>query len=437
LFAPILAQLLTLGLGARTEGRYVATEIDDRLEAGASAGIGLAFSMPHVSVGVGYSPYVTVTPLDSEPREWLLADAGYGNVTLDYGFRFRRSTLTFAQTAGYTVENPYRESLANPTVIPPPDAAPGVPDNGVGALPGSDTVQNPAESARRAVDYRVQRWFSHSSVTFTHPLSRQATLGANAGYSLGAGIGRARADNPLVQGPDAGVNLGYRISARDQLTTDLDAQYAWSESHTPIGSTEPIRYRGFVTTLMENWGHLFSRRTRADLGIGVSYASTQVNDGPVEESLYPAGLAGITHDTRIARGMLSLFARATTAPVLDATTGSADPRIGLAFGASWVRRKLSLNANLSSALSLSDDDSAGALNSFSADAGAAYELGAGFSADTGVRGDWQTVGALTVIPPSAAFYVGISWAGGVPLLGASPATKTASPATRTAPAGMK
>lgn len=432
LLAPILAQLLTLGLGARSEGRYVVTEVDDRLEAGASAGVGLAFSMPHLSVGVGYSPYVTVTPLESESREWLLADAGYANVSLDYGFRFRRSTLTFAQSAGYTVENPYRESLANPTVIPTPEAAPptGAPDNGMGALPGSDTTQNPAETARRAVDYRVQRWFLHSSVTFTHPLSRKTTFGANGGYSLGAGIGRSRADNPLVQGPDAGVNLGYRVTARDQLTTDLDAQYAWSESYTPIGSTEPARYRGFVTTLMENWGHLFSRRTRADVGLGISYASTQVNDGPIEEALYPAGLAGITHDTRIARGMLSLYARATTAPVLDATTGSADPRIGLAFGATWVRRRLSLNANLSSAISLSGDDSAGALNAFSADAGAAYDLGAGFSADTGVRGDWQTAGTLTLIPPSVAFFVGISWAGGVPLLGASPSN-------RSAPAGMK
>jgi hypothetical protein len=131
-------------------------------------------------------------------------------------------------------------------------------------------------------------------------------------------------------------------------------------------------------------------------------------------SIYPTGSASIEHDTPLSGGNLGMGASVGTAPELDLTTAEVDPRLTVAAGIGWSKERFSIDAGVSSAVSLSQD-LAGALNAFTASVTAAYDIGAGFAVDAGVRGAWQTFEGATAIPPSIAIFLGLSWGAGIPI----------------------
>jgi hypothetical protein len=399
LLVPVLAQLLTVGTGASTEARYVASEADRRFESFSSAGVAVGLRLPHLSLDATYSPSITISPLERAPRSVTVTDSFNGTVTADYVFRFKRSSLGLSQSATYTLENPVLDALNGAAPVPSAPAPRPPADQGGAQPPPNQPTTSPAADARPGENYRVQLWTLRSGLTYDNLLSQKTLFTANANYQLTAGFGRSRRDYPLVQGPDGRFELAYRLSARGTLTSTLGAQYGWSDT----GS------KGFISGLAERYAYQFTRRTRGDIAVGVAYSNSQVKSGPRTHSILPAGSAGLDQNTRFYGGTLTLGSRVSSAPVLDVTTATIDPRLGFALNAGWTRRRLSLNADASAAISMAGGDNAGALNSVAANAGAGYDLGAGFSANTGVRLAWQTFEGKSVIPASTAVFVGVSW----------------------------
>src|SRR6187455_2500683 len=96
LFGPILAQAITLGIGDRTEVRYIASD-DKYFEAATTPQVGLSVDWKHTTLSLGYNPSFTVKPLDSEPRNLLI----FHNGSLSGSYRWQHSTLTLSETIGY------------------------------------------------------------------------------------------------------------------------------------------------------------------------------------------------------------------------------------------------------------------------------------------------------------------------------------------------
>jgi hypothetical protein len=417
LLAPILGQLLTLGLSDRTEARYVADETDEHFEASTQPSAGIDLSYRRTSLRFGYSPSITVLPLESEPREILVFHSGFVGAS----HSFRHTTFGISQSIGYGEANFQSQALAptttTPTTEPPnppvdpqqPNAptqpnAPNQPAPGGGETPGG-TV-DPGSGTVRARDQIVKYVTLRSSAELSHRLGRFTSIQGGLGYTVTGGADEeSRELYPTVRGPDARVTLSYAVNARNTLSSSLSAQYATSGD-----STETL-----AINFDQTWHHDFSLRTSSELGAGLAYARSPQENGSVAHSFYPAGHASISHNERFARGNLNMNASVGGSPVLDFTTAAIDPRLQIAAGVGWSRDRFSVNVGGGTSVSLSGADEADAFSSLNASAGAGYYLGAGFTIDGGVRGAWQEVGGREQIPPTAAAYLALSWHIGIPL----------------------
>ena len=233
-------------------------------------------------------------------------------------------------------------------------------------------------------------------------LSRTGTLKGTLAYALSSGLGESRLTYPLVQGPDAGVEYGIRVSRRDELSTVLSSRYAFNS----IGD------RVFMAGVGESWQHRFTKSMSLGVGLSVTYIYSDPHDAPPSDALlWGAGTAaGLTYsyETRLAGGRLSMHVGASYTPAVDQSTLAIDARISTLAGISWQRRRLTLFAGGSGVVSAEPDDP-GALNTVAAGLGAIYDLGAGFRFETGARGAWQTFEDAEVVPPSGALYAALAW----------------------------
>jgi hypothetical protein len=414
LLAPVLAQLVTLGLSDRTEARYVVSEEDKRLEGSTSPVVGVNVAWRRVGVTAGYTPYITVSPLDSEPREVDVFHGAFAGV--DYRYQLRRTTLSFSEAVSYGQHDYRAELLGGRAQQPPPPADPGgaaSPPVSPGATPGADPgtavgtgEEGPAGSApTRAARRTVRIGSSTSTIALTHGLTRRTSLAATTAYVITGGLDESsRDDYPVVQGPLATVGVNHRLTRHDDVSGSLTTQYAFVE-----GGVE-----SWVTNAAAGYRHAFGPRTSARAEAGGSVTWTSQIDGTGILSIYPTFGAGVDHTRRAGRGRLTLSASASGAPVLDMSNGTVDPRLGVSGAFGWAREPITVTVTIASAVSLSSDE-ADALNSISSGAIVTYDIGAGFSADAGVRGAWQSFGGQEILPPTWAAFVGISWSAALPL----------------------
>jgi hypothetical protein len=438
IFVPILAQALSFGTGARSEVRYVVTKERDKpvaehFELGSGAALGLYFSSEHFSLGAGYGPSLTIKPLFSSPRETELTHTAFASAGAGYELKFRRLTITLGQSANYALYNTTAIAIAGPTALPlptpetPRPSEEQPPEGGTGTeqqpQPTAPEGQGPGNAGQGGLNpdgtpntgRGTNRELLHTgglttSIEFKHAISNKTTLSERLEYVLSIGLGeRSRDDYPLVQGIKGHVSYSQRLTARDSLTAALDTGHAWSELDSD----------GQVATLTTTWGHLFTRQLESYLTGGVAYTRTRVGDQAVPNSIYPTGGAGINYHTRVAGGDFNFNANFYAAPVLDFTYARVDPQLGYSMGAGWGRDRTTLSASFGSAISVTragEDDPVGALNNFYASAGAGYEIGAGFHAETGVRAAWLEYSDFQSVPPQLAIYVGVSWGAGADLM---------------------
>jgi hypothetical protein len=418
LLAPILGQLLTLGLSDRTEARYVADEDDEHFEASTQPAAGIDLSYRRTSLRIGYAPVITVLPLEREPREVFSFHTGF----IGASHSFRHTTFGISQAVGYGEANFESQALAPPATTPTtgspnppvdspqpnaPNAPPAQPAPGGGETPGGPGAEPGASSGTvRATDQLVKYVSLRTSAEISHRLGRFTSIQGGLGYTVTGGADEeSRSLYPTVRGPDARATLSYALNARNLLSSTLSAQYATSGD-----STETLSL-----AFDQIWHHDFSPRTAGELGAGLTYAHSPQENGSIAHSFYPAGRASITHNQRFARGVLNMNASAGGAPVLDFTTAAIDPRLFVAAGLGWGRDRFSVSVGGGTSVSLSGSDEQDAFSALNASAGVGYYLGVGFSADGGVRGAWQQVGGEDRIPPTAAAYLALSWHIGIPL----------------------
>src|SRR5450432_2879319 len=117
LFGPILAQLVTLGVGDRTEARYVvagtgtpgaavvAPNSSPYAEVATYPRIGLNFGWHHsplsqTSLSLGYGPSITVTPLEADHPDVLVYQAA--TFAASHSHRWQRLTMTISESVSYT-----------------------------------------------------------------------------------------------------------------------------------------------------------------------------------------------------------------------------------------------------------------------------------------------------------------------------------------------
>jgi len=127
--------------------------------------------------------------------------------------------------------------------------------------------------------------------------------------------------------------------------------------------------------------------------------------------------ASITDTSRLGRGKLGTSVGVSSAPVVDITTGAADPRLGFYSLINWKRDRFTalLTADSSVSIAQSTSDSGalaatrGSLTAASGSAGVSYGLTKTFSVDTGIRVTYQSYRDRVTIPLNYAAFVGFSF----------------------------
>jgi hypothetical protein len=413
LLAPILAQLITLGVAERTEGRLTLVDDERRIEGSTAPSAGIAVDWRKVGVEAGYRPLFTLRRRNAEDTDFVVEHAAVLGVR--YRERFRHTLFTLSEFASYAHQN-LRDDLLAPRPAPIPQNTPNTGEPAPGQNPPSTGEPDPTSpepdagapsqnaAALRALDRMVSLFVLTSTAQVDHVLSPVAVIGGNLVHTLTTGTDReTRRDYPLVTTESGSVFGGHAFNRRNRVAATLVITHA----ATPSGTNS------WVAQANAAFDHRFAPRTTGTVGAGISGSHTHEPSGLGVASIYPTFTAGIVHAARFRRGALELHLNATSAPFLDVTTARVDPRVQITAGLGWGYDEFSVTANGTTALSLEDD--ADAFSSLSADLTLAYALGAGFSADAGVRTAWQRFGETTLVPPSWAAFVGISWAAAVPL----------------------
>ena len=138
------------------------------------------------------------------------------------------------------------------------------------------------------------------------------------------------------------------------------------------------------------------------------YTRTQSPATQTQNDFSPTAQVGLNYTTFVAQGRLSLRLQVSYEPILDRSALVFDPRFTVFGSADWVKKRWTLYAATGTTLSL-DPNQEGSLTSVSANAGADYAIGAGFSAHAGVRFASQTFEGTEELAPTWVGFVALSW----------------------------
>lgn len=440
LLAPVLAQVVTLGLADRLEARYVvsATQRDangvttipavrqfDGINTTTPSGV-VKFDLRRASISVGYAPTLTLVPLIETPREFLV----YHRALLAADYRFKHTTVAIGTTAGYgerdfalealmprttagTTPQPNQATPDNrqnpnpPNGTPPPAGGTTAGTTGTGNTQGGTTPGNTGPQTIRPVAGKVNFADFRSFLSINHAVSRPLTLRLQGGYGISGGTTEAdRKNYPVATGPDATLAARYTADPRNAFVTTLTAVYV---RKTPDPEIPNSGTRTYYATLTEDYVHGFTRQTLGIFGAGVSF-SRQRGDADLAAlySIYPVLRAGVSHSGRVAQGMLTVTADVNTQPLVDLNTARVDPRIGTNLAVMWNRDRFSLIANGASTISV-QREGVRAFSSVLTSVTARYDLGAGFGADLGGRTAFQRYYGQDTIPQTWVMFMGVTY----------------------------
>lgn len=408
LFGPILAQLVTLSLGERTEARVVATD-SAYYEAAFRPTVGVSLMQKQLTLRLGYFPSFTITPLDSEPRSLLVFQSG----SLAGTYAWRRTTLTVNQSVGYGEVNFRTLAIAGPAptnATPTNNGAAGGPVNGgtaggAGGAAGGGTptggpapAVTPTGSQALSSNQIVHYGTSSTSARLAHDVSGRLSLAATAVYSVtGALNATARASYPLVFGPTLTGTAAQRFDHQNAANHSVSLQYALASNGSQT----------WLTTSTETWSHQFGPRVSTTLGVGLSIGRNSRVDGYVAYSIDPTLLAGISDVNQLYPGTLALSLAAFSAPALDPVTLAVDPRVTVTGAVGLQLGAFSTSVNGSGTFSVSDQKQ-GAFASAGGGAGIGYRFGEAVSVDGGARVAWQAYQGVTLLPWTYAGFLALT-----------------------------
>lgn len=407
LVAPILAQLITLGTHDRVEARYVHAA-DKVWEGSMTPGAILTFAWPRYDLSVGYDANMLLTPLDSEPREFLLLN----NVHVSAGYGLRRTTFTLTSTLTWGEMNLLIQNLRTSTTPPvdepntPPGGTAGQPPPQPGE-PGAPPTQPPGTptggdiSQPKPIDYTVQYASSYTNANVAHQVTRDVTLGGFFNYTVAGGTTQAsRVFYPWTRGYVMGVRAAhtFRKSSRDFFLSHVLLQRGWSSNGNVAWSLEPT----------ETWMHFFNPNTVSSLQAGLTISRFSQDNGLVGYSVYPNFAAIISHHELLARGDLSLMAGVNATPVLDPLRAIVDPRVGANAAVGWSRERFFSNLTGSVTISTAPPEiDAGAFDTYQADFVTGYRAADWLGLETGARLYAQQYQDQTSVPFGWAVYAAV------------------------------
>lgn len=352
LTALLFAQSLTLTLGDTTDLRGRWFEDDTSYDAITTPFATLQLDDRRTSYSLSYQPSVSVLNIGEEDSETVL----FNTLSFDATARFRNHTLTLTQQLDYGRRNFRYEAvpgletgLDEPTDGPPS----GAPDE---LAPGQVEAQ----------DTTVEFGASRTIASLSHQLTRQLTLSEFAGYEVSAGLGESRTEYPLQRGVLAGSNLGYGLTRRDVLTTEVTGS---------VFHTEPD-VETIVVTLSESWAHEFSEDLRVSGGAGVAYGRTTTPEGTLETltvAVGPIGDASIEYNWGSSGANYSLLITGGIAPEINRFNGIVDPRALWTVLLSRTEERLTLTAAGAGAHSINTELTPTPISTFGASVGAEYQ----------------------------------------------------------------
>ncbi len=414
LLVPLLAQLATVSVSDRTEARY-STGGSPHAEGATRPNVLLALAWPRFTLSFGYGANLTLTPLESRPRELLV----YHSATINAAYRFRRSVV-FVSSAGQMGQVNFQRQALDP-IAATPTAADGA-TTGDGGTGTSDLPADPSQPSNmptmqgaqlqpRVVQETMHYGYWTSTLGIDHSVGNGLKLGSAASYSMSGGLeGASRASYPVTRGVLVGGFATYTMatSARNAWVTTGTLQQGWSSLGNDVT----------LATANEAWNHRLARRTSTSLSAGVSAFRAHYVQGYDSYSLYPTATAFIGHGTRLEGGNLSLGLAAFVAPTLDPQRATVDPRVGATATVGWQRRLffVGLNAGTAASVSKAGNDAA-AFDNLSGGALASYGLTDWLEIDVGGTMAQQAYRGATTIPFSYALMAGLTFGFSAPLGG--------------------
>lgn len=419
LLAPILAQLVTVSAGERTEGRVVVIG-DTHYEAMVRPLLGLTLSDRRLQLQLAYSPAFTLTPIESNPS-WLV----FHNGVFSANYTYHQTIFTASQYVGFGEQN-FRvlatggavNNLGGAPSVGSPSSTGGTGSVPSGTVVGSlPTMGNPSVSgtsvsnvsAANTARFFDQNVFYQNFVTnlsVTQPLTHSISLLGALIYSLSGAIETGvRYLYPLLEGPTVNVSVRDQYDRRNIVTSVFSVNYTTAT----FGNRPPIQPSAdaLLMTATENWIHQFDSATSAQLGAGLSGGRNSRADGYVAYNVYPALLANLTHIVRLTPSIVTMTIGSSSTPALDPVTLVLDPRVSVLASVAWQRERFFSGIGGVSTFSVSGQRQ----ESFSSVGGAAnvgYQFGAAVALDGGVRAAWQNYQGTTVLPFSYAGFVGLT-----------------------------
>lgn len=335
---PLILAALTLTLSDTTNA-----QLRPRIEGGETVDLqttgnaALTLTGKRSSFGLAYNPSVGVVDVTHDPQHTLFHGAratysySHNRLTLTLGVGGsigRQSYLTVAGVA------PAQDKPANPPATGAPGAA---------MMPGQ--AQNGTTTGYLVRRQVVNAGSANAAFGMTYVLTRRWSIAGNLGFVIGGGLGDSEEVLPKYYGPSAGATATYQLTRLDTLATSLNTSY----------TKVPTLGSRFVTsTLLETWGHRWSKRTATTLGVGVTHLRSRPNaEADYSDSILFAGNIGITHMRPLGENeTLSLFASTGLTTPYNPVLGIVQQTLNEAAGVTWHKDRTTLGATATASQSL-------------------------------------------------------------------------------------
>lgn len=413
LLAPVLAQLITLGLQDRTEARDVVRNTQ-RYEAQTTPSLSLTLKWPRSMLLGSYGASLIVAPLESPARKYLV----FHTVGLSTSYQLRQTTFSLGNTTSFGKVNFQTAALGIPlngmttptpldgaaegTANPPADgtANPPVDPNQPGTMtPG----QTPTTARQLNLADRNVRYFSNTTtLNVGHTVSRSVTINAGAVYSYASGLG----DESKRYYPAART---ITLNASTAHTTKLSRNDSLGLTVAALDTRSGNGNHSSSLLGTDTWSHGFNRNISSSLGGGLSIVRVAQDNGLIAYTILPTFIGGIGLNVRAGGGNLILTLGSSLAPVPDALRGTIDPRLGSTANVGWGRGRFAAIAAGNTTRSLAPrGNDAGALDSYTATSTISYKIAGPLSADMGARLAKQQFQRQTTLPLSYTLFVGLN-----------------------------
>jgi hypothetical protein len=394
--APVLAQVVSLSAGDRTEARARVDQSVVRYDAETLGWVALDATAERTTFDLGYALLLSSLGIGDSDQEFLALHSQFLGLTV----RFRRTLLSFQQAASYGEQN-FRALSVRPrtalasrsqaqTSTPDGDrpelAEPG-PRVGVGG------TTPPAEAQPILIDRAVRTGSVVGAAGISSLLSRRLEGTAYAGYDYAGGLDDlARLVYPVYYGPFASLGISYRLTPIDRLSTFL----------TGRRSTNLEGQNASSLVLEERWSRRFSENLDGELGLGVSAIDSDVEpEGSSLPPFLPTGFAALAYRSRLALQVSVTTATLFVTPGLDRLTGIIDQRAELRLEQRWSDGDFDLLGALTGSQSLTTVGFG--LTTIGAEGIAAWRFAPLLAVDAGLRGFWQKYAELDALYAYALF----------------------------------